>query len=41
MRIENDYEKEVYNGVIGYIEDVDTDTGELGKTIDHVSSSEH
>jgi len=27
MQIENDYEKEVYNGDIGYIDDVDPDWG--------------
>jgi exodeoxyribonuclease V alpha subunit len=34
MQIENDYEKEVYNGDIGYIDDVDTDTGELTASFD-------
>ena len=29
MQIENDYDKEVYNGDIGYIDDVDPDDGEL------------
>jgi exodeoxyribonuclease V alpha subunit len=29
MQIENDYEKEVYNGDIGYIDDVDINTGEI------------
>ncbi len=29
MQIENDYEKEAYNGDIGYIDDVDPDAGEL------------
>ena len=29
MQIENAYDKEVYNGDIGYIDDVDPDTGEL------------
>jgi exodeoxyribonuclease V alpha subunit len=29
MQIENDYDKEVYNGDIGYIDDVDQDSGEL------------
>ena len=29
MQIENDYDKEVYNGDIGYITDVDLDAGEL------------
>src|SRR5215467_9478215 len=34
MQIENDYEKEVYNGDIGYIDNVDTDTGELTASFD-------
>ena len=29
MQIENDYDKEVYNGDIGYVDDVDQDDGEL------------
>src|SRR4051812_42069759 len=29
MQIENDYEKEVYNGDIGYIEAIDTETSEV------------
>ncbi len=29
MQIENDYDKEVYNGDIGYIDDVDPDAGDL------------
>jgi exodeoxyribonuclease V alpha subunit len=29
MQIENDYDKEVYNGDIGYIDDVDADAGEV------------
>jgi exodeoxyribonuclease V alpha subunit len=29
MQIENDYDKEVYNGDIGFIDDVDPDLGEL------------
>ena len=29
MQIENDYDKEVYNGDIGYVEDVDAEAGEL------------
>jgi exodeoxyribonuclease V alpha subunit len=29
MQIENDYDKEVYNGDIGYIDDVDLEAGEL------------
>jgi exodeoxyribonuclease V alpha subunit len=34
MQIENDYEKEVYNGDIGYIDDVDPDTSELTASFD-------
>jgi len=34
MQIENDYDKEVYNGDIGYIDDVDPDDGELNATFD-------
>jgi exodeoxyribonuclease V alpha subunit len=34
MQIENDYEKEVYNGDIGYIDDLDIDTGELTTSFD-------
>jgi exodeoxyribonuclease V alpha subunit len=34
MQIENDHDREVYNGDIGYIEDVDTDAGELTATFD-------
>ena len=29
MQIQNDYDKEVYNGDIGFVEDVDPDSGEL------------
>jgi exodeoxyribonuclease V alpha subunit len=29
MQIENDYDKEVYNGDIGYLDDVDPDAGEV------------
>src|SRR5271167_195076 len=29
MQIENDYDKEVYNGDIGYIDDVDPEAGEV------------
>src|SRR5260221_7131837 len=29
LQIENDYDKEVYNGDIGYIDDVDPEAGEL------------
>jgi exodeoxyribonuclease V alpha subunit len=34
MQIENDYDKEVYNGDIGYIADVDLDAGELAVSFD-------
>ena len=34
MQIENDYDKEVYNGDIGYIDDVDPEAGELNATFD-------
>jgi exodeoxyribonuclease V alpha subunit len=34
MQIENDYDKEVYNGDIGYIIDVDPEAGELVATFD-------
>ena len=34
MQIENDYEREVYNGDIGSIEDVDLDAGEVVVTFD-------
>jgi ATP-dependent RecD-like DNA helicase SH3 domain/UvrD-like helicase C-terminal domain len=34
MQIENDYDKEVYNGDIGYIEDVDPEAGELAAAFD-------
>jgi exodeoxyribonuclease V alpha subunit len=34
MQIENDYDKEVYNGDIGYIDDVDSDAGELTASFD-------
>ena len=34
MQIENDYDKDVYNGDIGMIEDVDIDEGELGVDFD-------
>ena len=34
MQIENDYDKEVYNGDIGYIGDVDPDAGELTASFD-------
>jgi len=29
MQIENDYDKEVYNGDLGFVTDVDTETAEL------------
>ena len=34
MQIQNDYDKEVYNGDIGFVEDVDPDSGELIATFD-------
>jgi exodeoxyribonuclease V alpha subunit len=34
MQIENDYDKEVYNGDIGYIDDVDPDLGEVKASFD-------
>jgi exodeoxyribonuclease V alpha subunit len=34
MQIENDYDKEVYNGDIGYIDDVDPDAGEIVASFD-------
>ena len=34
MQIENDYDKEVYNGDIGYVEDVDPDAAELTAIFD-------
>jgi exodeoxyribonuclease V alpha subunit len=34
MQIENDYDKEVYNGDIGYIDDVDPEAGELAASFD-------
>ena len=34
MQIENDYEKEVYNGDIGYIDDVDPEAGEIVVSFD-------
>jgi exodeoxyribonuclease V alpha subunit len=34
MQIENDHDKEVYNGDIGYIEDVGTDAAELTARFD-------
>ena len=37
MQIENDYDKEVYNGDIGYIVDFDPEVGELVATFDRRS----
>ena len=34
MQIENDYDKEIYNGGIGYIVDVDPEAGELVASFD-------
>ncbi len=39
MQIENDYDKEVYNGDIGYVDDVDPDAGELTARFDGRSVS--
>lgn len=39
MQIENDYDKEVYNGDIGYVMDVDVETGELTTSFDGRSVS--
>ena len=39
MQIENDYDKDVYNGDIGYIDDVDPDAGELTASFDGRSVS--
>jgi ATP-dependent exoDNAse (exonuclease V) alpha subunit len=34
MQIENDYDKEVYNGDIGYIDDVDPNAGDIVASFD-------
>jgi ATP-dependent exoDNAse (exonuclease V) alpha subunit len=34
MQIENDYDNEVYNGDIGYIDDIDPEAGELKASFD-------
>jgi exodeoxyribonuclease V alpha subunit len=34
MQIENDYDKEVYNGDIGYVKDIEPDDGELTASFD-------
>jgi hypothetical protein len=34
MQVENDYDKEVYNGDIGFVEDVDSDAGDLTVSFD-------
>jgi exodeoxyribonuclease V alpha subunit len=34
MQVENDYDKEVYNGDIGYVVDLDSEAGELTATFD-------
>src|ERR1700674_4561011 len=39
MQIENDYDKEVYNGDIGYIDDVDPEAGELTASFDGRSAT--
>jgi exodeoxyribonuclease V alpha subunit len=38
MQIENDYDKEVYNGDIGYIDDVDPNAGEIVASFDPSST---
>jgi exodeoxyribonuclease V alpha subunit len=35
MQVENDYDKDVYNGDIGYVDDVDPETGELKARFDN------
>jgi exodeoxyribonuclease V alpha subunit len=37
MQIENDYDKEVYNGDLGCVEDVEPDDGELIAKLDRRS----
>jgi exodeoxyribonuclease V alpha subunit len=39
MQIENDYDKEVYNGDIGYIDDVDPEAGEVKASFDGRSAT--
>jgi exodeoxyribonuclease V alpha subunit len=34
MQVENDYDKEAYNGDIGYVDDVDVESGELTANFD-------
>ena len=34
MQIENDYDKEVYNGDVGYLEEIDTETSEFTTSFD-------
>ena len=34
MQVENDYDKEVYNGDIGYIDEVDPEVGEVRASFD-------
>jgi exodeoxyribonuclease V alpha subunit len=34
MQIDNDYDKEVFNGDIGYVADVDPESGELAVSFD-------
>ena len=34
MQVENDYDKEVYNGDIGFVEDVDSEAGDLTARFD-------
>jgi exodeoxyribonuclease V alpha subunit len=37
MQIENDYDKAVYNGDIGYIDDADPNAGEIAASFDTVA----
>jgi hypothetical protein len=34
MQVENDYDKEVYNGDIGFVEEVDSEAGDLTASFD-------
>jgi exodeoxyribonuclease V alpha subunit len=34
MQIENDYDKEIYNGDIGTIDDIDSNAGEIVASFD-------
>jgi exodeoxyribonuclease V alpha subunit len=39
MQIENDYDKDVYNGDIGFVNDVDPDAGEIVASFDGRSAT--